>query len=342
MIKPNLYWIDAIKGICMLCVYLCHSEIYYSTDSLGLGYWVKPFYVNAFFFVSGYLFFGKWLIHRKLTDINGGGYRDAIKNLFFRLVLPTILFSSLIYIPKIAFHAGSFSLGNYVFEVFGGISYWFTSALTVAQLALFSIMLATKLKSIYAYVGLGVLLFVAGWYMNSIREGNEAKDFFPWFYQTGLQYIAMMTVGGLYKTYESRIGRLPAYVGMITIIAYGLLLLVAKMNHIELKMLGLSGQINLPGLICLTLGVTSIITICKKLPQFSWLAFIGRNSILFYFFSGVYPAFVGSITSKICPDSTYSVTLIVAIVSVLLGTITTFILSKYFPFLVDLRKFKQK
>ena len=79
MIKQNLYWIDAIKGICMLCVYLCHSEIYYSTDSLGLGYWVKPFYVNAFFFISGYLFFGKWLIHSKLTDINGGGTRMPLK-----------------------------------------------------------------------------------------------------------------------------------------------------------------------------------------------------------------------------------------------------------------------
>lgn len=68
----HLTWIDCLKGICMICVYLCHSEGYYGIEGDGMGFWVKPFYVNAFFFVSGYLFFSKWLEKGGL-QISGGG-----------------------------------------------------------------------------------------------------------------------------------------------------------------------------------------------------------------------------------------------------------------------------
>ena len=57
----HLTWIECLKGICMICVYLCHSEWYYGVEGEWMGFWERPFYVNAFFFVSGYVFFGKWL-----------------------------------------------------------------------------------------------------------------------------------------------------------------------------------------------------------------------------------------------------------------------------------------
>lgn len=43
----------------MLCVYLLHSEAYYSGNGQSVGLFAQPFYVNAFFFVSGYLFFAQ-------------------------------------------------------------------------------------------------------------------------------------------------------------------------------------------------------------------------------------------------------------------------------------------
>ena len=67
--KQYKIWIDILKGVCMICVYLCHSEGYYDARE-NLGYIAKPFYVNAFFFVSGYLFFGKWL---NVNMLNRGG-----------------------------------------------------------------------------------------------------------------------------------------------------------------------------------------------------------------------------------------------------------------------------
>ena len=60
--KKNINWINAVKAICMISIYFIHCQSYY-------GYWIPgvvnglitPFYVNAFFFVSGYLLFRKQL-----------------------------------------------------------------------------------------------------------------------------------------------------------------------------------------------------------------------------------------------------------------------------------------
>ena len=57
----HFYWIDNVKAICMIGVYLLHSEAYYGYGSVQYGVFFRPFYVNAFFLVSGYLLFRKVL-----------------------------------------------------------------------------------------------------------------------------------------------------------------------------------------------------------------------------------------------------------------------------------------
>lgn len=65
------HWIDLTKAICMLGVYLIHSQIY--TNSMDYGALVYPFYVNAFFFCSGYLFFYSKMSDDGLIKINKRG-----------------------------------------------------------------------------------------------------------------------------------------------------------------------------------------------------------------------------------------------------------------------------
>ena len=98
--NKSLHWVDAVKAICMISVYLLHSEAYYGTGGVSYGFFLQPFYVNAFFFVSGYLMFRKYM--PMLTS--GGWYSVGIANLFFRLVVPTLVFSSVIFLPKMIFH----------------------------------------------------------------------------------------------------------------------------------------------------------------------------------------------------------------------------------------------
>ena len=120
-----------------------HSQAYYANFEYSII--LMPFYVNAFFFVSGFLFFSKQLSLPFQSFGSSSHISQLIKNVFFRLVIPTIHFSSLIYIPKNLFHDNHLNWRVYLYEVFDGISFWFTSALTFVQLV-FILLFSLKKK----------------------------------------------------------------------------------------------------------------------------------------------------------------------------------------------------
>lgn len=322
----------------MISVYLVHSETYYSIDGVvHYGYWLIPFYVNAFFFISGYLFFQKYFKIEFSTNMNRGGYYKVLKNTLFRLVIPTLLFSSIIYLPKIIFHSKEVSFENYFFDVFGGISYWFTSALAVSQIVFLTLLFTFKRTSIWFYTIVSMLLFAIGYYLNINRSSNVPQAFFPWFYQTGLEYTFIMSLGGIYCCYEKQIDKIMKYSSIIVVLAYifGLSYTWESQN---LKCLGLGGICNIPGFFCIICGISILLLIAKQLNSIKWISFIGRNSIVFYFFSGMYPAVLGVTAQRIFSGKSYLVTIVVAIVAVILGAITTYVVNKYLAFMTDLRK----
>lgn len=49
--SSRVEWADALRGICMICVLISHQE---TETSLSLFF--RPFYMPAFFFVSGFLY----------------------------------------------------------------------------------------------------------------------------------------------------------------------------------------------------------------------------------------------------------------------------------------------
>ena len=74
----DINWINALKALCILFVFLRHSENYYGEDLGWFDSIFLPFYVNAFFFVSGYLLFWKQLSVPRISEtrkkyLTGGG-----------------------------------------------------------------------------------------------------------------------------------------------------------------------------------------------------------------------------------------------------------------------------
>lgn len=129
-------------------------------------------------------------------------YRKLIANVVFRLVIPTLAFSTLIYIPKMIFHGNPLSFGQYLHDVWGGTSYWFTSALSVAQILL-AVLLLNQYSHMAFYVVACTLLSLLGIYLRGIFPSP-----FPWYYQTGMVSTLLMSLGGVYLRYESRINKL--------------------------------------------------------------------------------------------------------------------------------------
>lgn len=239
------------------------------------------------------------------------------------------------------FHGNSVNFSRFIFDVLGGISYWFTSAMVISQVVLLSVVFLIKKQSVWLYWMISIPLFFAGWYMNNLRAGNTTTDFFPWFYKTGLEYSFIMTLGGIYGHYEAKIDSLMKYFIIAVLIGYISILTVAWSTNVKLMLMGLGGKCNIEGFLCIMCGICLLIALCKKMKSINCLTYIGRNSIIFYFFSGAYTAAIGNTALRLS-DKMYMVTFIVAMISIILGIFSVYIINCYIPFLVDLRKLKQK
>lgn len=327
-------WIDAVKGYCMISVYLIHSEAYYGNNGNSLFFFFMPFYVNAFFFISGYLFFLKNYNHHNLY------YFDSVKhlsNILFRLIVPTIIFSTLFYIPKMFFHHNDVSISNYFIIVFGGISLWFTSALAIAQLLLVFFM-SIKKNTLCILILSAFLLFMLGIFLNNNRHNAEATNYLPWYWRTGIVYLFIMVLGGIYSLHENIIDSfarkcLPLIGGIYIYIMF------MYKNGTPMQALGMGGQCNLFGLFCMILGTILIVSFSKEIHSPKFIRYIGRNSIVFYFFSGVYPAFISFTAHKYRIFNNIDINILaISIIAVLLGLATTWFVKNYCIFLIDIRK----
>lgn len=340
----RVFWVDAVKAICMISVYLIHSGIYYDKGEIDYTYVLIPFYVNAFFFVSGYLFFNKYS-HLSKKECKLKPINECVEmvkgtiNIVFKLVIPTLLFSSIIYLPKVFFHGNSVSVIKYVIDVFGGISFWFTSALVVSQLIL--LIMLCFLRNNRWCISITFLFFIVGVYLSNNQVSTTPESYFPWFYRTGIVYTFIMTIGGLFIHCEHIIDKYINSILLISFISYSIIMFYAWNTNL-LICLGLSGRCNIFGFIEIFLGISLIVFIAKKMHGILWIEFIGRNSIIFYFFSGVLPAAVGSIAKRLPISKNYGITILVTVLSVTIGYCITYIVVRFMPFLMDLRKLKSK
>lgn len=332
MSNSRQFWIDAFKAICMVCVYIYHTGHYYGINYIEYLFPIIPFYVNGFFFISGYLLFKNYMskqVYSKKEYIRG------IKNIFFRLALPTVIFSILAYIPK---HHGAITIDGFLINTIGGTSFWFTSALCVSQTILTALFLCNK-KNIWSYFILSTILLIIINIYGDIRS-KPAEEYFPWYWQTGLIYLFIMCLGGVYQKHETSVYKLiskPFYIILLTIgyacIEYCSLLYPAY--HF-----GLSGKNNLLGITGTIFAILLMIPITNRIKENHLLQFIGKNSIVFYFLSGAVPITVATITNYLFEEKTYSIYACITIASLAVSYATTYIITRYMPFIFDLRTLK--
>ena len=204
------------------------------------------------------------------------------------------------------FHGNPLSFGQYFYDVWGGVSYWFTSALSVAQILLAALFLSQRDRMTF-YVGTCTLLSLLGIYLR-----NTLPSPFPWYYQTGMVSTLLMSLGGVYLRYESRINKLVSkpYVFGIAAFVYLSYVMITNPAHPQ----GTTPDICMYLWKYLTIlcSIICIIALSHLLPQAKWLEYIGKNSLMLALF--------GSITSLLAPDTSYILTLTVTSIALLAAT----------------------
>ena len=333
----RLHWIDTTKAVCIICVYYAHC-VAFTTGNINLIKAVSPFFVNAFFFVSGYLLYKKYLQENTISNFASQAYLSGVKTCIFKIIIPTIIFSSIICIPKALFHSYTIDYKKLIIDVWGGSSFWFTSALAVAQLVILTLFL-TKIKNIFFYFIATAIIFSTIQYLCDFSP-HPARFYFPWYWRTGLIYTFIITLGGLYYTFESKVNLFLSKGGIILIDISCIIIYACVYNGYAIAFLGLSGKCTILGFIGAVSSTLLLIYIIKRCNNHNITNFIGRNSIVFYFLSGAVPNIVAIVLKKIFDGNI-----------LLLGTLTASfatsylaanIINKFFPYLIDIRLLKAK
>ena len=341
--SKNIFWINAIKAICIIAVYFVHCQIYCGCWLKYANVFIHPVYVNAFFVVSGYLLFRKQLTEplkgQKFIDYIGGGGRTLACNIVSKIVIPTVLFSLIEYLPKKMLRGEPIVMHTFLSNTIGGGTYWFTSALVIAEIVIL-LLLLTRCKNVWFYFIGGLLIAAFGWYLIRIDFHLFGFGRDPWAYRRGLLAVAFIMTGGVYWRYEEQIAKLMKWhVLVCLLVTY---VLIFSLFSEKVPVLISTMDITWEGYLASLLGCVILIEICKKLKTVRFLTFVGQYSLCFYFLSGALPMLVSMGTKHFLPTDNVLVLLLVLALCLLISTSVTYVLNRYLPFIFDLRTIMKK
>lgn len=326
--QGELNWVNVLRAWSMAGVYLWHCEEYCG-GGRTLSLFISPVCMAVFFFVSGYLFFRKaYGLGQSQT------WRHQFGNVFFRLVVPTMLFAALLYVPKTLFHRQVASWAGFGFSVVGGTTFWFTSALALIQISAIGLLWLMRLVNLSRRLTMAMMMVVGTCLWLGFTQIHAPFNAFPWSFTSGMHYFIFFVLGGCFSASSllndySR-PRHP-FLFVLPFAVYVVLSLFVGHPHAMLD--------HLLRLVAAMVGLACFVPLACLVPPSRWQTFVGRNSIAFYFLCGLMPALWAFLFRHFGFEGGWAVPA-VFLLSFMLSGCTSWLLRRYTPSLFDLRELK--
>ena len=332
----NIVWINTAKGIAMAMVVFFHTQVSYGYVSESVNNFLFPWFINVFFFLSGYLLYRKQLseplISEDVKTFQKHGAKTLFSNILFRLVIPALIFAILEYFPKSLLLGYGFKWDLFLFKTVGGGTYWFVSALTLAELFTL-LLLFTRKRKLWFYVLLSLVISGIGLLMANLRIELFPKGYLA--YKNGMIAMLFLALGALYWKYEKQIDAcLKWWVMLIMAIVFVVLVLSFTFVQSNTRM-------SIPSFVASMCSILLVIQLSKRLPENRYLSFIGRNSLCFYLLCGAIPALLGGLAYTYYPGHWWMV-LPLWLVGLVLIYLVVKLLVRWMPWLLDLRRLSRK
>lgn len=261
-----------------------------------------------------------------------GGGKNQLNNVIFRIVIPSIIFSAIEFFPSCIIQGRSIGVEYALYKTIGGGTYWFTSALVVAELILLALF-CTRKRTVWFYVVNSLILGVLE--LLIVHLGILESDIWAW--RQGLMALIFLAMGGLYWRFEKYIDRLMHWWCVVSLVVIYVSMVICLKDLTDPLISTLSIQ---PlGFITSAMACLLLVLLCKKLPEMQLLTFIGQNSLGFYFLSGALPIIFGMIANKFLISGSALMMLVIWIVCIMVAYVTVLIINRWLPWLWDLRVF---
>lgn len=202
--------------------------------------------------------------------------------MLYRIIIPSIIFSIIEFVPNCLIQGRRIDVGYALFKTIGGGTYWFTSALLVAELVLLLLFCSRK-RNIWFYA---FICFTIGVLCLSLVKKHLLNSTI-WMWKHGLIALIFLAMGGLYWNYEKQIDRFMKWWFVLPLIAMFIAIVIGLKGYNDPLISTLTIQ---PlGFLSSAIACLLLVWLCKKLPEIKSLTFIGQYSIGFYFMSGALP-----------------------------------------------------
>ncbi len=317
-------WVDLLRGIAMMAILLFHTEAYYvGSEIISYSLYVTDA-LMLFFFLSGYLFYTS----------NSFNIRHKINSILRGLVVPYFLFSTLLYLPKVLVHGESFQGFEMFRTIVLGEASWFIAALVVAECLFALIILATQ-----HIPWLTVLLCTIGYLSSSLLTRFASS--YPWCVDIAFIPIIKIMLGYFYHRYESYLERMMKPLIVVVALGGGVALktLIWKRDIVLMICPVCIDSYALLFLITLFICVL-LVLIGKRVASCRWMEWVGRHSIVYYFFCGGVPLLVSAFFRHIGMeyDGQYWRVIMVYMLVFAITSCIVWVIYKYLPFMVGKRR----
>lgn len=198
-------------------------------------------------------------------------------------------------------------------------------------------MFCLRFKKVWSYWIVGICIALFGRYlqMNDFSLLND--PYLPWFYKSGIVAVAFLVTGGVYSQYEARIdGRFNGFskllLTLILIVSY-VSLYSYYSNSIKFSVIF---GMDLGGYFISLLSIFALIYLCKFLKAVSFVRYVSRHSIGYYFLSASIPYASCFFVEKLVPMGSIGYILEFA-VSFIGAILSVYLINRFLPWMFDLR-----
>ena len=324
-ILPSLRinWIDSMRGVFIFLVILYHSGAPWEYAKF-----LNPFVMGGFFFLSGYLFHSPG----KTWD-----WRYKLIRIAESLLLPYFLYWTLTYFVKAAYYE-VYLQGNwgifvpYFRELLSGCKLWFMSAIIVGEVVLTGIVSVSR--NTFYLAGMTVLFSFLWW----LTPLSVPGVFWPWYLPSACIALCFMLLGVIVRANNLLACLERKGIVFLALLTYPLLYvldLVFDLNQISFASNYYSNLL-LFYLYALC-GIAFIYVLCSKfLSGIRVLHYMGRSSLLMYFFCNQVILLIARLTGHGWGLSAYVWSVVAACAACLLLVIPVEVTKRWLPWMAGM------
>ena len=328
-------WCDLARGFLMFLVFVYHSKVYYG-DEHTWSWIFMPFFLPGFIFISGYLF---------CSNLSKVDFQSKCLQVVRTILIPYLCFMTIFFIPKVLFILDD-SRQQFI-DILLFRASWFVVVIGVLQIlygmilskySIIKLTIYTCLMFSIGYIIVVVYRFRPEFIFQSIwLESHQLPGRLPLCINLALILSPFFMFGILYRQFEKYI-KIPVTWSFL-ILLMSIYSIIWSFDHFYIGSYAIYAVNSFNNILLIffyaLVAIVCVIVASKLICKITIFNYIGKHSLIFYYFNGVVLTLLVKVNNQLCVfvGKDYWKIVLFAILSCLLCFPICYCINRWVPFL---------